>query len=105
MACLCHFHWIHVYIICLAMGVFTTSWWVVNQPIVVVILLCFRRFKNTFVSYHWWCDTLCYYDYHFFTALCIAGRCPVFSYSWVWHPRDYVREAYKRIGHAEISNF
>ena len=35
----------------------------------------------------------------------LPGFVPVLSISWVWHPRDCVREAYKRIGHAEISNF
>ena len=34
-----------------------------------------------------------------------AGRCPVFRLVWVWQPRDCVREAYKRIGLAEIFNF
>ena len=38
-------------------------------------------------------------------TLCFVGRCPVRSIVWVWQPRDCVREAYKRIGHAEISNF
>ena len=35
----------------------------------------------------------------------LPGDVPVLSIVWVWHPRDCVREAYKRIGHAEIFNF
>ena len=35
----------------------------------------------------------------------LPGDVPVLRLVWVWHPRDYVREAYKRIGHAEIFNF
>ena len=44
-------------------------------------------------------------DFIAFFTLCFAGRCPVISVAWVWQPRDCIREAYKRIGHAEISNF
>ena len=60
----------------LTMGVFTTSWWVVNQHIVLVIFMYastgFKLVYPTFggvkplfwpivdyiVSYHWWGDTL-----------------------------------------------
>ena len=90
----------------LTMGVFTTSWWVVNQPIVMSIfdyaftyccLLCIRPFEA--------CHFMVYVDIMLLLLYDFAGRCPVLRVVWVWHPRDYVREAYKQIGHAEISNF
>ena len=131
MALVCRTSFEHrIYVYVLTMGVFTTSWWVVNQIIVVVIFTLLPQVQKTLLSYHWWSDTLFYYDYC--CLLCIrslwdahlwfmslilsfmntfkllydfAGRCPVSSIVWAWQPRDCIREAYKRIGHAEISNF
>ena len=48
------------------------------------------------------------YDYSglvCFMIICRAMSRVCLDYIWGWHPRDYVREAYKRIGHDEISNF
>ena len=41
----------------LTMGVFTTSWWVVNQPIVVAMFLIASTGFKTFLSYPWWGGT------------------------------------------------
>ena len=72
----CHLFFGHVYLlIFLTMEVFTTSWWVVNQSIVAIILLyastgykliyptlggvkpLFWHNVALFVSYPWWGDT------------------------------------------------
>ena len=48
-----------IYVMFLTMGVFTTSWWVVNQPIVMVIFpYVFYILLLKLVSYLWWGDTL-----------------------------------------------
>ena len=75
------------------MGVFTTSWWVVNQPIVVDIFTyvfsCFRLFillllelkplslhiDAYLVSYHWWGETYGLCRYYAFIALLLVGLC------------------------------
>ena len=75
------------------MGVFTTSWWVVNQPIVDDIFTyafpCFRLFillllelkplslhiDAYLVSYHWWGETLWFMSIYALVALLFAGRC------------------------------
>ena len=48
-----------IYIMFLTMGVFTTSWWVVNQPIVMVIFL-YAFYILMFILYPtiWWGETL-----------------------------------------------
>ena len=95
------------------MGVLTSSWWEVSQLIVaaifiyafpyldllyllIVSLLCPTFGGATFMVS---VDIIAYLLYVF------AGDVSVLSIAWVWQPRDCVREAYKRIGHAEISNF
>ena len=105
------------------MGVFTTSWWVVNQPIVVVIFIyafsCFRLvilpllglkplslhivayFYPTFggVTLYGLCRYYCIY------CFLIAEICSHVCIIFVWGPRVCRHEDYKRIGHAEILNF
>ena len=74
--CMPNFLWTLYLCYVLTMGVFTTSWWVVNQPIVVIIFMYassgFRLIYHTYggvkpliwpivdyiVSYPWWGDTL-----------------------------------------------
>ena len=77
---LCQLSFGHVYLFyVLTMEVFTTSWWVVNQSIVAIILLCastgYKLIYPTLggveplslpivvkiVSYLWWGDALCLY--------------------------------------------
>ena len=52
-------------------------------------------FMNVIYDY---CCPYCFMISRVMSRVCL-------DYIWGWHPRDYVREAYKRIGHAEISNF
>ena len=86
MALVCRTSFEHrIYVYVLTMGVFTTSWWVVNQPIVMSIfdyaftyccLLCIRslwdahlRFMSLILSFMNTFKLL--YDF--------AGRCPVYA--------------------------
>ena len=107
----------------LTMGVFTTSWWVVNQPIVVVMfliasiglkLLCptLGGVKPLFlhivlclyptiggVTLYDLCRYYCFYRFSYSREMfpCI--------FLIVWGPRVCRHGDYKRIGHAEILNF
>ena len=56
-----HSPWTYVYTLCFwTMDVFTTSWWVVNQSIVVIFSSLLQVLK--LLSYLWWGETfaLCY---------------------------------------------
>ena len=102
-------HCIYVYV--LTMGVFTTSWWVVNQPIVMFILVYAFTYCCLLCILSWWDATLWFmplllsFMITYGCFMILPGDVPVLRVVWVWHPRDYVRGAYKRIDHAEISNF
>ena len=54
-----HSPWTYVYTLCFwTMDVFTTSWWVVNQSIVVIFSSLLQVLK--LLSYLWWGETFAY---------------------------------------------